>query len=578
MITGARFGDRLVATAASGGRCSLECHTSTLRAGVGFATLATTNPFPESMDDFAAEAELVDSARVSHMRGRREPGSESGLVRAWRPYRPGGVIAGKYRMERTLWEGELLCVIQARHLVLQQAATVKYLRPEARAFPEKIANFLHSSKLVLQLRTEHVAPVLDVGVLELGTPYLALERPAGLPLSQICQVRGALPVQEALFYVRQACRGLAQAHALGLHHGGLSTDNVIVGKRHDGTPVVRVADLGGDGISTPLGAMGHEYGVHTEDVPAYLRYLSPDHMRTPDRIDARADVWAVGAILYEALVGVPAFADDTASGLLAVIAADHPMRPTAFRNDISDALEGIILRCLEKDRARRFSDCGALLSALSALEGQAATPTPPHVSRRPSTSPPPAATSAYDRRPGNSASPPREWTAPASTAPASQRPVPAHLPSRTPSSKQQVLTTTLAWLGVISGGMALLTVLSLALFQSNSPLRLDRSAETAPLPPAAAPTQAPPVEESAPRPESARNLVRTPPAAVESAPPETAPVAEPPATIRFPEHPQTQPVARRSNTAASAVPKKQPAAPRVVAKGPEDASDPFSSF
>jgi serine/threonine-protein kinase len=328
----------------------------------------------ENLEHEAFDAEFV--ASHTGPRNSDAPQRESGLVRAWRQLRPGDVVANKYRVERVIGQSGLASIAQVRHLVLEQQAVLKYLRPEARAFPETIANFLRGALLLSQMKNEHVASVLDVGMLELGTPYIVLEQPDGPDLAQVLRVRGPLPIPEAISYVAQVCDGIAQAHALGVTHGNLTPFNLFSVKREDGTPILRVGDFGSADVFDLSDMLAADVGfMPSRAMLESLRYLSPEHVRAPDTIDALTDVWALGAILHELLVGEPVYRDKTIPGLLAMIAADAPKSTRTLRPEVPGDLAAIVLRCLEKDRVARYANAGLLATALRTCRAAEAVPT-----------------------------------------------------------------------------------------------------------------------------------------------------------------------------------------------------------
>ncbi|MDX2054731.1 MAG: protein kinase [Polyangiaceae bacterium] len=314
------------------------------------------------------EDELLDEEprdhQVSSQRSYSVPPHSAALVRARRHVRPGEVVAGKYRVERRIADVGLATLLQVRHLVLDEAATLKYLRPEALAFPDAVGDFLTGARRLSQVRSEHVARVLDVGMLDFGPPYMVTEQPTGPDLAQVIKVRGALPIPEAVDYILQACVGVAAAHDLNVIHGGLSTENIFVCRSADGSPIIRIVGFTTSSTeATDLGSAGAGM-LSMASVPLSLRYLAPEHARDPGHLDVRTDVWSLGAILYELLTGQPVFEDRTVPGLLAKIVADPPTPARSLRRDIPESLERTLLRCLRKSRDDRFQTVHALKEAL----------------------------------------------------------------------------------------------------------------------------------------------------------------------------------------------------------------------
>lgn len=327
--------------------------------------------FDSEMLDPPSESDRQVSGvtRRASMLPSTPPEAESGLLRAWQGLRPGDLVAGKYRVERVLSQLGVVCSVQVRHTVLETQATLKYLTPDARAFPETIADFLRGARLLSQLRTEHVATVMDVGMLELGTPYVVMDQPEGPDFAQVIRVRGALRIDEAKVYIKQISEGLAQAHALGIFHGALRPSNIVLTKRQDGFPIACVTDFGNPGAFDFDELTRTDSGLRTQrEVLDAVRYLSPDHARHPEALDARCDVWAVGAIFFELLAGTPAFNARTPAGLLASIAADELPPLRTVRADAPEVLEGIVRCCLAKNREVRLVNGSQLLRALEATD------------------------------------------------------------------------------------------------------------------------------------------------------------------------------------------------------------------
>jgi serine/threonine-protein kinase len=278
----------------------------------------------------------------------------------------GQLVAGKYRIQQMLGRGGMGVVMAALHEHLNQHVALKFLTDEAYQQPEAVTRFLREARSAVQIQSEHVARVMDVGTLESGAPYIVMEYLRGLDLKEVSTRRGPLPIHEAVDYVLQACDAVAEAHSLGIVHRDLKPSNLFLTERPDGSPLVKVLDFG---ISKALnGGRGGETSKQQMTASAAImgspQYMSPEQIRSSKNVDARADVWALGTILHELLAGTPAYVADTVPGLLAMIVADPPPPLSSSRPDAPPELEAIILRCLEKDRERRFASVAEFARAL----------------------------------------------------------------------------------------------------------------------------------------------------------------------------------------------------------------------
>jgi serine/threonine protein kinase len=283
-----------------------------------------------------------------------------------RDVRVGQLIAGKYRVEKMLGRGGMGVVMAALHEQLNQRVALKFLTDDAYQQPEAVTRFLREARAAVQIQSEHVARVMDVGTLESGAPYMLMEYLRGLDLKEVSSRRGPLPVSEAVDFLLQACDAVAEAHSLGIVHRDLKPSNLFLTERPDGTPLVKVLDFG---ISKALqGSRGSETSQHQMTASAAImgspQYMSPEQIRSSKNVDARADVWALGTILHELIAGTPTYVADTVPGLLAMIVADSPPPLTASRPDAPAEVEAAILRCLEKDRERRFANVAELARSI----------------------------------------------------------------------------------------------------------------------------------------------------------------------------------------------------------------------
>ncbi len=273
---------------------------------------------------------------------------------------PGDVIATKYVVERVLGVGGMGVVVAARHLQLGQRVAVKFMLAEALGASGAVARFMREARASVSLSSEHVAKVLDVGVLESGAPYMVMEYLDGIDLSEVLRRSGPMGISDAVGAVLQACEGVAEAHTRGIVHRDLKPANLFVARRIDGTPLVKVLDFGiskvNDTTSPSLTSTGSVMGSPL--------YMSPEQVRSAKNVDARSDIWSLGVILYELLAGAQPFVGETVGETFAKILSD-PLPPLASqRPDVPAGLAAIVASCLERDLTKRTQSVADLATAL----------------------------------------------------------------------------------------------------------------------------------------------------------------------------------------------------------------------
>jgi serine/threonine-protein kinase len=290
--------------------------------------------------------------------------------------REGDVIAGKYVVEGAIGSGGMAVVVAARHLQLDTKVAIKFLLPEMLRDHELVARFAREARAAVRIRSEHVARVLDVGTLETGAPYIVMEYLDGDDLAAMLRRSGALPVEQAVEFVLQACVAVADAHALGIVHRDLKPGNLFCVQRTDGHASIKVLDFGisktVNTLQTAPGAITRTHSMQTapgavtrpHSLLGSPLYMSPEQMRSPRDVDARADLWALGMILFEFLTGRPAFHAEAMTELVIKVATEPAPSVRAVRPDVPPALEAVILKCLEKDRERRYPSVAELAQAL----------------------------------------------------------------------------------------------------------------------------------------------------------------------------------------------------------------------
>jgi eukaryotic-like serine/threonine-protein kinase len=278
--------------------------------------------------------------------------------------REGDVIAGKYRVEKILGAGGMGVVVAARHVQLDEKVALKFLLPEALGDEQAVARFVREARAAVKIKSEHVARVTDVGTLENGAPYIVMEYLDGGDLAAWLKQRGALPVEQAVEFVLQACVAVAEAHALGIVHRDLKPANLFCVRRADGQLSIKVLDFG---ISKRIDVIrtGAEMGMtRTGALMGTPLYMSPEQMRSSKDVQQGTDIWALGIILFELMAGRPAFVAESVTEL-AIKVASEPAPPIRnFRPEVPGGLEAVLLRCLEKHARRRYRNVGELALGL----------------------------------------------------------------------------------------------------------------------------------------------------------------------------------------------------------------------
>lgn len=280
----------------------------------------------------------------------------------------GQILGGKYRVDRVLGAGGMGMVVAATHLQLDERIAIKFLLPEALRNPEAVARFGREAKAAVKIRGEHVARVIDVGTFENGAPYMVMEHLDGRDLAALIAQHGALAPSDAVDAVLQACEALAEAHALGIVHRDLKPANLFMVRRPDGTPSVKVLDFG----ISKLTAAGADHSMtKTSAVMGSPLYMSPEQMTASRQVDARTDIWAIGVVLYEVLTGRVPFNAETLPEICGLILTATPAAIRDYSPAVPDALQGVVRRCLEKDRERRYANVSELAHALSPFGSRA---------------------------------------------------------------------------------------------------------------------------------------------------------------------------------------------------------------
>lgn len=292
----------------------------------------------------------------------------------------GQTVDGRYAIEGILGEGGMGTVYRAKHVVLGRALALKVLRSDLSQEADLAARFLQEAQATAAIKHPNVVSITDFGRLPDARPYFVMELLTGRTLAELIKAGGALPPRDAARIAASVADGLQAAHEAGVVHRDLKPENVfLIGA---GTFEVRIVDFGAAMMAgaTRLTKAGIVFGTP--------HYMSPEQAAGKP-VDHRADVYALGIILYEMITGRVPFEGDTYMGVLTQHMFAAPTPPSELVPELGGklgALEAVVLRALEKDPEARFATMQELGSAVSAaIEARGITPSwpsPPSPSSR----------------------------------------------------------------------------------------------------------------------------------------------------------------------------------------------------
>jgi serine/threonine-protein kinase len=279
----------------------------------------------------------------------------------------GGRRLGAYVLGRLIGEGGMANVYLARHDLLKRPTAVKLLKP-ARATDEMIARFEREVQLASSLAHPNTVEIFDYGRTSDGQFYYAMEYLDGVTAADLVARGGHVPVARAVHLLRQVCAGLAEAHAKGLVHRDVKPENLMVCRRGGEYDVVKILDFG---------LVKNVAAPHSRDLTRSLRilgtplYMAPERLRNPADVDARADIYAVGAVAYFLLTGKKLFEAPDDLALTTRILNEEPPRVASIAPQAIPAeLDILVAACLEKKREDRPQRVADLVEALEALSSE----------------------------------------------------------------------------------------------------------------------------------------------------------------------------------------------------------------
>jgi len=275
----------------------------------------------------------------------------------------GTILQNRYRLIRAIGEGGMGVVYEGEHLTVERRVAIKLLHPEFAQKPDIVKRFQREARAAAYTGNEHVVEVLDMDALPDGSPFMVLEYLDGINLDQLVESNGPLELGRAVRIVIQVCDALDAVHEAGIIHRDLKPDNIYLVPRGANPDFVKVLDFGiskfksaSFGQTATLTTTGSLIGTPS--------FMAPEQIDDGHDVDRRADIFALGGILYYALTANIPFTAETLYLLWVKICNEPSPSVTRLRPDIPIEIDDVISRALEKEPGKRFASCAELKAAL----------------------------------------------------------------------------------------------------------------------------------------------------------------------------------------------------------------------
>jgi eukaryotic-like serine/threonine-protein kinase len=290
----------------------------------------------------------------------------------------GQVISERYKVLAKLGEGGMGRVYLTEHVLIQKKMALKVLDGEFAQREELAARFLQEARAASSIGQENVIDISDFGRTPDGLVFFAMEYLDGVDLGATLRQSGALPWSRLKPIVLQICKALKAAHAQGIVHRDLKPENIFLLRKEGRPDFVKLLDFG---IAKVADATSKDSGprlTRTGVIFGTPEYMAPEQAEGKSA-DQRADIYAVGCVIYQGLTGSPPFHADSFMALLTKHLVEPLVPPSVRRPDlhITRDLDRLVIRALEKDRERRFQSVDELMQTINGRLDESSAVTKP---------------------------------------------------------------------------------------------------------------------------------------------------------------------------------------------------------
>jgi len=285
----------------------------------------------------------------------------------------GSIIADRYEIIEELGKGGMGKVYRVEDKKIKEEVALKLIKPEIASDKKTIERFGNELKMARKIAHRNVCKMYDLSE-DKGTHYITMEYVPGEDLKRLIRKVGQFGASKTIFIAKQVCDGLAEAHRLGVVHRDLKPQNIMVDEEGN----ARIMDFG---IARSLKAKGITGAGVMVGTP---EYMSPEQAEVKD-VDQRSDIYSLGVVLYEMATGRVPFEGETPLGIAMKHKSEMPIDPKEVNEQTPENLSNLILRCMEKDKEKRYKSAGELRSELSKIEKSIPIEKKILVTRRPET-------------------------------------------------------------------------------------------------------------------------------------------------------------------------------------------------